>query len=257
MTRIGLYILLIVSSTDLCAQVCREKQKPYFSVWGEPRSVSMNLLDREYSRSIHFGFSMGVNAFDFSNIKTSRETVFVPGQGNAILTADLVHIKLGFSLNAIADYRLTRNLNLRFTPGIFFGNRQLNFYRTDTQGLIQSMPISSNYLEFPLTLKYSANRYSNFRPYILTGLTGRINFNNGLNPETERYIAMIKFEPFADVGIGFDFYFNYFRMSTEFKLSTGLINCLHPAQAAGFEHFRQSLTSMRSNTLSFCINFEL
>jgi hypothetical protein len=217
----------------------------------------MNLLDREYSRQLHFGFGIGVNAFDFSSIEPSGNTVNVQGQGNVILYADLVNVKPGFNLNAIADCRLVGNLNLRFTPGIFFGNRKLDFYRSDTYGQIQSMPITSNYLEFPLTFKYSAGRYSNFRPYILAGANMRINLNSGLNVDVSRYIAMQKFEPFAETGLGFDFYLNYFRLSTEFKISIGLINCLSPELPTGYEYYRQSLKSMRSNTISFTINFEL
>ena len=257
LTRVLLHIALFLFSADISAQICREKQTPYVSIWGYPRSVRMNLLDREYSRSIHFGFSMGVNAFDFSEIKNSGATVFIPGQGNAILYADLVHVKPGFSINAIADYRLTQVLNLRFLPGIFFGNRQLDFFRHDTYGIIESMPISSNYLEFPLLVKYSANRYSNFRPYVLTGLNSRVNLSAGTSIDSKRYLAMKSFEPFVDLGLGFDFYFAYFRMSTEFKISFGLINGLAPQIAEGFEHYRQSLSSIRSNTLSLALHFEL
>jgi hypothetical protein len=247
-------LLFIVPAT---AQVCCEKQKPYLSVWEYPRSQTLNLLDREYSRSLHFGFGLGVNAFDFSQIHNSRNTVFVPGQGNTILYADLVHIKLGFSINAIIDYRLVTNLDIRFLPGIFFGQRQLDFYRSDTKGIIQSMPLTSNYLEFPIVLKYSANRYTNFRPYILGGINTRVNLSNETNIDAGRYIGLLKFEPFADFGIGFDFYLEYFRMSTEFKISAGLINCLNKTEVAGYEYYRQSLKSIHSNIIGFTISFEL
>jgi hypothetical protein len=217
----------------------------------------MNLLDREYSRSIHFGFGLGVNAFDFSQIRNSGNTVSMQGQGNVILYADLIHLKPGFSINGIVDYRLVTNLDIRFIPGIFFGQRQLDFYRRDTKGLVLSMPISSNYLEFPIVLKYSANRYTNFRPYILSGLNTRVNLSNSINMDSQRYIELIKLEPFAEIGLGFDFYFNYFRMGTELKLSAGLLNCLGSTEATGHESYRRSLRSIRSNTVGFTISFEL
>jgi hypothetical protein len=239
------------------AQIWWEKQKPHVSIWEYPRSNKMNLLDREYSRNLHFGFALGLNAFDFSQIHNSGSTVSIPGQGNVILYADLIHLKPGFSINAIADYRLVTNLDIRFIPGIFFGQRQLDFYRRDTKGLVGSMPIASNYLEFPAVLKYSANRYTNFRPYVLTGLNTRINLSNTINMDSGRYIEMKKLEPFFEIGLGFDFYFNYFRMSTEVKVSTGLINCINSTEAAGYEYYRRSLKSIRSNTAGFTISFEL
>jgi hypothetical protein len=226
-------------------------------VWEYPRSNSMNLLDREYSRNIHFGFSLGLNAFDFSQIHNSGNTVFIPGQGNVILYADLIHLKPGFNINAIADYRLVTNLDIRFIPGIFFGQRQLDFYRRDTKGLVQSMPITSNYLEFPVVLKYSASRYTNFRPYILTGLNTRVNLSNTINVDSERYIELKKLEPFAEIGLGFDFYFDYFRMSIEIKISAGLNNCLNKTEATGYEYYRRSLKSIHSNTAGLTISFEL
>jgi hypothetical protein len=239
------------------AQIWWEKRKPHVSIWEYPRSNEMNLLDREYSRNIHFGFGLGLNAFDFSRIRNSGNTVFIPGQGNAILYADLIHLKPGFSINAIADYRLVTNFDVRFLPGIFFGQRQLDFYRNDTKGLLKSMHVASNYLEFPVVFKYSAERYTNFRPYILTGLNTRINLSNAINMDSERYIGLKKIEPFAEIGLGFDFYFNYFRMGIEFKLSAGLINCLDNTEAAGYEYYRKSLKSIHSNTVGFTVSFEL
>jgi hypothetical protein len=217
----------------------------------------MNLLDREYSRNIHFGFALGLNAFDFSQIRNSGSTVYIPGQGNVILYADLIHLKPGFSINAIADYRLATNFDIRFIPGIFFGQRQLDFYRRDTKGLVKSMPVTSNYLEFPVVVKYSADRYTNFRPYILAGLNTRVNLSSTINMDSERYIELAKLEPFVETGLGFDFYFDYFRMGLEFKFSAGLINCLNKTEATGYEYYRKSLKSIRSNTIGFTVSFEL
>jgi hypothetical protein len=240
------------------AQIWWKKQTPHSSIWEYPRSNTMNLLDREYSRNIHFGFALGLNAFDFSQIRNSGETVSISGQENVVLYADLIHIKPGFSINAIADYRLVTNLDIRFIPGIFFGQRQLDFYRSDTKGLVKSMPIASNYLEFPIVMKYSAERYTNFRPYVLTGLNTRVNLSNSINMESERYIELKKLEPFAEIGFGFDYYFDYFRMSLEFKFSTGLINCLNKAEAVyPHDSYRKSLKSIHSNTIGFTISFEL
>jgi hypothetical protein len=253
-----LVIAFILCAWRANAQIWWEKKTPHVSIWEYPRSNSKNLLDREYSRNIHFGFALGLNAFDFSQIKNSGNTVYIPGQGNVILYADLINVKPGFSINAIADYRLVTNLDIRFIPGIFFGQRQLDFYRNDTRGLVKSMPIVSNYLEFPIVIKYSADRYTNFRPYVLTGLNTRVNLSNTINIESGRYIELKKIEPFAEIGLGFDFYFNYFRMGLEFKFSTGLINCLSKTEAVGSDAcYRKSLKSIHSNTIGFTISFEL
>ena len=227
------------------------------SIWGYPRHQKLNLLDREYSQSIHFGFGIGLNMFDYAKIEHTGKTVYIRQQGNVILYADLTHIKPGFSINAVTDYRLLTNLNVRFLPGIFFGQRRLDFYRKDTKSLIHSVSVSSNYFEFPLTLKYSAKRFTNFRPYLITGLNTRVNFSNKVSLDGERFIGMKKWEPFAEAGFGFDFYFDYFRMSTELKLSKGLINCLSNEAAPDYEYLRNSLKSMYSNMIALTVSFEL
>jgi hypothetical protein len=242
------------------AQRCHDglrKSKPYVSIWGYPKPQVLNLLDREYSQDIHFGFGMGLNVFDYAQIDKSGQTVYVPRQGNVILYADLTHAKPGFNINAVMDYRLNKNLNVRFLPGIFFGQRQLDFYREDTKSFIRSVPVSSNYFEFPLILKYSAKRFTNIRPYVITGMNMRVNFSNKIGLDSERYIGMKKWEPFAEAGFGFDFYFNYFRLGVEFKVSKGLINCLSNDTAPDYEYLRNSLNSMKSNMAVFTVSFEL
>lgn len=252
--------MFVLSVHPADAQTCYDgmrKSKPYLSIWGYPRRQELNLLDREYSQSIHFGFGMGLNMFDYAQIERTGKPVYIPRQGNLILYADLTQVKPGFNINAVMDYRLLTNLNIRFLPGIFFGQRQLDFYREDTRALIRSVPVSSSYFEFPLALKYSAKRFTNFRPYLTVGLNTRVNFSNKISLDSERYIGMKKWEPFAEAGFGFDFYFNYFRMSTELKLSKGLINCLSDDVAPDYEYLRNSLKSLRSNIIAFTLSFEL
>lgn len=254
-----LFSIFLFTGKQLRAQTCYnglKSKKPFYEVWGYHRSVKFNLLDLERGSPWHFGFSVGLNAFDFTKITPSGETVNIPSQGNVILRADVNQTKIGFNVNGIIDYRLSPNFNLRTLPGIFFGSRQLNYYRQDTQSLLFSMALSSNYIEVPLLLKYSATRYSNFRPYVIGGGNVRFNLNSSVSEKAQRYIGLRLIEPFAEIGFGFDFYFKYFRLSTEIKLSKGFLNVLTNETVVGYEFYRTSLKSMQSNMVSISFHFE-
>lgn len=233
----------------------KSRRKPYFQLGDFPRSYDLKLLEREYSQSVHFGFALGLNVFHFSDIELSNRTVYIPGQGNTMLYANITQAIPGFNISAVIDYRLVKNLSIRTLPGIFFGQRKMNFYRQDTYSLVTTMPISSNYVEVPTLLKYSAIRFTNFRPYLIGGLNTRVNLNN--KPSDERPIGLVKLEFFGEIGFGFDFYFEYFRMGTELKFSRGLNNALSNQLPNDKEYYMESLKGLRSNMLVFTLSFEL
>jgi hypothetical protein len=75
-------------------------------------------------------------------------------------------------------------LNLRFLPGLSFGERQLYYnipvWETDYYQPLQYYSIKSTFLDFPLLIKYKARRINNDRPYIiLVRPTGRISAAQG------------------------------------------------------------------------------
>ena len=74
-------------------------------------------------RLLHFGFSMGLNTMDF-NVKMN------PSDTNN-WTAEVVSLKPGINIQIVTDYRPTTYLDIRFLPGVSFGQRNLNFYDED------------------------------------------------------------------------------------------------------------------------------
>ncbi len=76
---------------------------------------------------LHFGFSLGVNDFDF-NFKRP-----VPSAQNDSLFADVSTLEPGFQVNVVSDLRLGKYFNLRCMPGINFGSRKLLFMKDGVQ----------------------------------------------------------------------------------------------------------------------------
>lgn len=185
---------------------------------------------------IHFGFLLGVNTMDFKVTPNDSAKVSI--------------LKPGFSVGIISDLRINRYLNLRFTPTLHFSERQLSYMSRKNAGVmpvdtaIQSIPFC-----LPVYLKYSAERYGNFRPYVIWGGGMAIDmFRDKISTE----LSLLKNVNFyTEFGVGCDIYFSFFKLCPELKYSIGfndILNHNYPTQIP-VEH----LTS-RMLTLSF--NFE-
>jgi len=172
-------------------------------------------------RKLHFGFTIGLNAFDF-NFKRRAHTDTL---------AQIVRLEPGFNVNIVSELRLNEDFALRFLPGLVFGQRRITFLKgpPDYKGNIGSIDVESNYIDFPILIKYKAKRLYNFRPYLIGGTSFRYDMAARKNPKldgTDIAIKMKPFDTYLELGYGMDFYLTYFKFSTEIKLCLGSRNIL-------------------------------
>ena len=215
----------------------------------------LHLMNYDYIRRWRFGFSIGGNVFDYA---ISNSNKVVQPFGDALPTtmwAEVVDVKPGFNINGIINYRLSRHFDLRTLPGICFGTRDLNFYRSDGS-LERSMELESNYVEIPILLKYSAFRSSNYRPYLVGGINTRFNMNWKTREQKGTYISTAICEPFYELGVGFDVYFYYFKLSFEFKYSGGFLNALGNSTVEGYGYYKDVIDRLNSQIFIFAIHIE-
>lgn len=230
-----------------------------YSGIAQPQRTELNLLHYDEIKRIRFGFTLGANALDFSTVSTPKP-IKLPNQTDPVVVrADVVSLHPGFNINAIMDYRIFKVLNARILPGISFGSRDLVFYDENAPGsdALYTMPIQSNYIEVPIHLKYSAKRYSNFRPYIVGGLNMRSNLTYGTDENNGNYFEFQRFEPFYEFGIGLDTYFYYFKLSVELKVSMGFSDVLAKrAVVPGYEPYLDVIDKMNSKSIQLLFHFE-
>ena len=214
------------------------------------------LLHYDYQRTWRFGMTLGLHVADFS-ITNSLKIVNLSDYANPlILQAAVTTPCAGFNIDAIIDYKVVRNLHLRTGGGICFGQRDIGFYDFIERELIHTMNFASYYIEFPFLVKYETSRYSNFRPYIIGGANLRYNFGGGLNEARGVYFGLNPLEPFYEFGIGFDFYYYYFKLSVELKYSGGMINVASNNVAERFEAYHDAISRMNSRLLLLSFHFE-
>ena len=212
----------------------------------EKKMINLPKYDR---RMFHFGFALGMNYTDIA-VKLKEN----------ILALDSVYVVepkggLGFNLNIISDMRLGEHFNMRLLPGISFVGRSMEYTlrERDTVSVVYEKPVNSVFLEVPLYFKFRSRRINNWRIYIMGGGKFQYDMATKEKVETDEVILKMKREDYTwDLGVGSDFYLEYFKLSIEAKMAFGLNNLLVEDQTV----FTNSIQSLQSKTFLFSIYFE-
>ena len=198
-------------------------------------------------KAIHFGFCVGLNVMDFS-ITHSYDHYRVDS-----LLASVSNLSMGFHIQAVSAARLTDNLELRFLPGIAFGQRDLTFFKGDRL-YEKSQKLESSYIELPWLLKYKSKRVNNYRAFLVGGLNPRFDLAKTYREEDGIYMDLKLNDLCYELGGGYDFYFPYFKLSIELRGSWGMFNVLN-RRSTPHPEFQNAVEKLRSSVymISFYI----
>ena len=198
-------------------------------------------------KAIHFGFCVGLNVMDFT-VTPSYENFKTDS-----LLGSVTNLSPGFHIQAVSAARLTDRLEVRFLPGVAFGQRELSFYRGN-QLYEKPQKLESSYIELPWLLKYKSVRVNNCRAFLVGGLNSRFDLAKTYREEDEIYMDL-KLNDFCyELGAGLDFYFPYFKLSVEMRGSWGMFNVLN-RHATPHPEFQNAVEKLRSSVymISFYI----
>jgi hypothetical protein len=224
---------------------------PVFSQVKKPQN------DPKYDyKRLHFGFTVGLNTMDFG--------IRRPELDSTLFFADVSRISPGFQVSIVSDLRLADYLSLRFLPGITFGQRTLYFYEFDENKeykdleLDSKMDVESNFLDFPLVVKYKSKRVNNYAPYFIAG--GSVRYDLAARKDYEEgsdvYVRLKPLDFYFEFGFGIDIYLQYFKFSPELKLSTGFRNVLVEDPAEGYAKYVNSIDRLNSYVVLLSFHFE-
>nr|WP_321484952.1 porin family protein [uncultured Draconibacterium sp.] len=239
------------------------------SVFAQKQKI--NYLTTFDDKLFHFGFTIGMNTLDFNVVnynpigENEDFRPYVDGAGNIIVNyddlirSDVATLVPGFTVGIITSMRLSKDFNLRFLPGLSFGERQLTFNVPviDINEYDESLSfytIRSTFLDFPLLIKYKARRINNDRPYVIFGGA----YRHDISRTAQEDLIKLKNGGFyAEVGGGWDHYFAFFRFSVEAKFSFGLNNQLGDLPAPTQRlYYAQSIKDLRSKIFTLSFHFE-
>ena len=222
-------------------------------------------------KRLHFGFTLALNTLDFNiehYLTIGENPKFDPTElevideitidGGKQIRADISRMTPGFTVGIVTNLRLTEYLDLRFLPGMSFGERKLvyNIPVTDINnpGTKDFYSIKSTFLDFPLLVKYKAKRMNNQRPYLIGGVACRIDISK---TGQEDLVRLKPLSTYLEAGVGWDSYLQFFRLSTELKFSFGLSNLLDDGpKETQFQVYTNAFSRLSSNVFTLSFHFE-
>jgi hypothetical protein len=182
-------------------------------------------------------------------------------------------LKPGFTVGGVVNLRVNRGVDLRCTPGMSLGSKQLKFTENINTYIIDPkiggqlypggtpehyMTTPSAYIDIPIGLRYKGFRSGNLRPYIYGGGAYRRDLESKRISETVVHLKRNGY--YAEVAFGLDTYFPYFRFSGEFKFSYGLNNVIRhdadPASDPAPPYYGYVLNKLNSNIFTLLFYFE-
>jgi hypothetical protein len=215
-----------------------QKQKPKNESWYD-------------EKPLHFGFSLGFNTMDF--IITPSQKFFATDS----IYPDVSILNPGINIQIVTNLRTGKYTDIRFLPGVSFGQRVIRYYRNGVLYNDQQR-LESSFLEFPLSLKYKGARLNNVRPYVIGGLNYRYDLAGKKEFDDQKpvYIRLKRPDLYYEFGAGMDFYLTYFKLSVELKLSQGIADVLVKEAAPQHPEFYSALDKLKSQIWVIAFHFE-
>jgi len=203
------------------------------------------------NKKLHFGFQLGMssNGFALDHDLTQSDSLIKLETGT----------QPGLVIHVVSELHFGPYFGIRFTPGIAFAARDLNYeyYSTEFNTPVVKT-IESTFIEVPLFLKYRSKRVNNFAQYVMVGfnygfdLASQQFTDNNIDEQGERLVKLKQSNYNLEVGVGFDFFLEYFKFSPELKFSYGLNNVIVKEAT----QFALPINDLRSRIFVVALNFE-
>ena len=232
MKRTVTYILLLLLPLFAVAQERKVQNKPYIDF-----------------RRLHYGFFIGTHMQDMEFVNNG----FVTENGESWF-ADIATYNPGFSVGVLADLRLNTYMSLRAIPTMHFGQNIVRF-REQKSGEISKQSVKTTYIAVPVHVKFAAERFNNYRPYVTAGVSPMWN----LTVKKQQQLLFRKFDFMIEVGFGCDFYLPFFKLIPELKFSFSPLNVLKKERNdlldANYLKFTQSVDRVTSKMVTLSLYF--
>jgi len=226
------------------------------------------------NRTLHYGYFFGFNNYGYkieyvSNYAVSPIRTFSENRrGLGLRNIEIVK-NTGFNVGLVGDLRLHKNLNLRLEPGLYYSQRDLLY----PEGIIEYFPdlplasegmllreVKSTYIHLPLLLKFNANRINNWRPFLVGGVSTSFNLSSNEKNNDDNFNAVFRVTSQTfnyEVGVGVEFYLEYFKFSPSIRGIFSINNELLPDNIEnGASPWTGYITNLRTEGLVINLTFE-
>jgi len=201
----------------------------------------------------YFGIVLGYNS---SHYNVTHHPDFLAG--DTIMTVNSLNsgrVHLGIQ----ATWQVNERIDVRFYPlNLIFSEKKFKYTQTipnpgDNQ-LEYTKKVESIVMSFPLQVRLKSDRINNFRVYSLAGFKYDFDLASNAGARNAEEIVKVKKGDFGiEAGVGFQFFFKYFILSPEIKISQGLSNVHVRDQSLKYSNV---IDQMKSRMILFSLHFE-
>ena len=205
-------------------------------------------------RRWHYGFLFGTHMQDLEFVNNGYLHTLEDGTQESWF-ADVPTYTPGFSVGVLGELRLTEHFALRVVPTMHFGDKMVLF-REQQGGAVEKQALKSTYLSVPVEVKCAAQRFNNYRPYVMAGLAPTLD----LTVKKQQALLVQRADVSIEVGVGCDFYLPFFKFIPELKFCFGLTDILvkerHDLIDKNLLKYTQSLDGATSRMVVLTFYFE-
>ena len=215
--------------------------------------TGLNLPEHD-NKLYHFGINLGFNKSHFS---FTHHPSFL--QQDSVMGIESIN-STGINLAWLVNINLNNHFDLRTYPlNLTFSEKAFEYTLTypDVPGgenKLNLKKVQSITLSFPVQLKFTSDRIDNFKVYTIAG--AKIDYDLAANAgkqNADDIIKLNKIDYGVEGGLGFHFYFPYFVLTPEIKVSWGLAN-LHSRNPN--LKFSSNIDKINSRMISFSLTVE-
>ena len=202
---------IVVLVLFLVGQVAQAQKAP----------VTMYRIDQD-QKFMKYGFFLGFHQNSFGvRHSAAFET---PALDN--LLAINPKTNAGFNLGFMLNFRLADQFSIRVVPVKIALYQSEVDYHLNT-GEIDTQIVETTRIEPGAYIKYRSIRRGNTRMYVIAGMSGSV--RSGKPKETDTGGLLIRrLDIRAEIGVGLEKYFKFFKWSPEIRYMRGLINVATP-----------------------------
>ena len=231
----------------------------------------MDKLESFDEQNFSWGFYLAGNKLDYKIVLDPRYGM--------LNNENLVTSKSSYSFGAglIAKLRLNEHLDLRFEPGLQFGERELRFETQSNDiyyaGSLTNQPftpillteqhkvrtIKTTLIDLPFLLELHGNRWYNSRPYIAGGFNYLVNLQSNSANEDDNLQGTFRstthnFAWSAEAGI--QLYFNKFKLTPAIRGTFFMNNEKVADNPTTPPYWTAATTSLQTRAIFLVLKFE-
>lgn len=220
------------------------------TAFSQERTINLPNHDQ---KPYYFGIVLGYNSSHYNVTHHPNFLAYDTIMSVESLNSGRVH------LGIMANWQVSERFDIRFYPlHLIFSEKKFKYTQTipnpgDNQ-LEYIKKVESIVMSFPLQVRLKSDRINNFRVYSLLGV--KYDFDLASNAgarNAEEFVKVKKSDFGVEAGVGFQFFFKYFILSPEIKISQGLSNVHVRDESLKYSNV---IDQLKSRMILFSLHFE-